>query len=368
MIDLAYIDERANSAVSKELESPTIGEKSRAEIKAKSLKHIAGFEIQDEEAEKKLLDEMIASQRKLLETFVSDRKKVRDSLQTLGVTPLAVLPTVAWTEICQQTKLFRFQPDKNGMVGVNRHNLNTGLPAARPATLVDKVLERKPRNGTPEELAEAFAKDDWEGFLLLCFPNYSDSQSNDLTTKLVLPTPPADVAAILLKAQSRALKVAAVPEAVRLGDSPGALAAKARYTARDNWARAQGYEDYADWVKRDPIVYTEQGTATAIIAQFGEFPIEKMVVDMVVDSDKLIPDVVHDLSPSVFIDQQEHYRRMIEMQRYQHQAILGLAGSGGGGGYSIPNGGIMGIGTTTGTADASGQFLVTNTTNRLFGA
>ncbi len=105
----------------------------------------------------------------------------------------------------------------------------------------------------------------------------------------MLPTPPADVVATLLKARTLALNVAAVPEAVRFVQSPTELYTSATVNPQDEWARRQGYADYADWVKRDPIVFHDHGTASAIIAQFGDFPIEKEVVDMVVAGNDLIP-------------------------------------------------------------------------------
>lgn len=320
MTSLAYIDGATSAAVIKELDRPTIDDKARAEIKTKASKRIAGFQVYDQAAENKMLDEMIADRRARLETFIEDRKKVRESLTSLGVTALAVLPTVAWSDICQRAKLFRFSPNAQNKVRIDRMNFHLMY-------------------GGKAKEAEAGAKAGWTGFLLSLFPAYSEAHQDGHghTATLVLPNPPADVVEILIKAQSRKLQVAAVADAIRLLESPSELVAHTAFTERDLWARAQGYADMADWVKRDPIVYTEEGTATAIIAQFGEFPIEKQVVDFVVASGKLIPDKISALSPLAYSSAPmsmtglaDYQRQMAVMQAHAYQGIPYLANGGGG--------------------------------------
>lgn len=102
---------------------------------------------------------------------------------------------------------------------------------------------------------------------------YSNTRS--IETGVNLPNPPDDVAQILLRVQDLNLGVAATAEAIRFNDTPSVLIA-GTYNER---ARAGEYPD--------PIIFIEQGEAVAVIAQFGDFPVEREVVDRVVNSEHL---------------------------------------------------------------------------------
>ncbi len=257
--NLAYIDEAMDRAVEAEHATPTVPKVARDDAAKQARKLIGGFRVHDGVAERKALDDMIAKRLAALDKFRTDRTAIRDALGKLGVTPLAVCPTGAWWKICKDAGLFVLSPDKEGRVGI-ASNWHEGV--------------KKPDSLKPAELLAKF------------FP---DGISMDSTHKatLILPDPPADVADILCKVQGLKLTVAAVGEAIRFGEKPSELV-KANAHPKDQWAQAQGYEDYQDWLKRDPIIFTEHGDATAIVAQFGDFPIEKTVVDAVVASDSLI--------------------------------------------------------------------------------
>lgn len=134
----------------------------------------------------------------------------------------------------------------------------------------------------------------------LLWPNGVEPRSR-LTLRIKLPPAPAEEKAILERVALKGLptELAVVPEAITLVDDPvsvyigdrehryvevadrirsGILAdAKAR---REAWERA-----IAAW--RDPIVTTTHGTAVAVLVQYGEYPIEKEVVDRVINSDQL---------------------------------------------------------------------------------
>lgn len=69
-----------------------------------------------------------------------------------------------------------------------------------------------------------------------------------------------------------ALNVAAVPEAIRFDQSISSIF----------FSHVIEQVRYEEALRRDPIVYVEQSPATAILAQFGDFPIERELVDRVV--------------------------------------------------------------------------------------
>lgn len=88
------------------------------------------------------------------------------------------------------------------------------------------------------------------------------------------PTPPADVADVLSRAEKAgiAIHVAAEPDAVSFDINPIEYAAEGARARRVAMRAAR---------MADPIVYVRLGSAVAIIAQFGDFPIEKRVIDEV---------------------------------------------------------------------------------------
>lgn len=263
MTSLAYINDTMNGAVIEQLRSPTLDDTDRAEIATKGRKLIGGFRVHDGAAEKKALDDLIEARRKTFVQFRKDRAALYKSLKALGVTALAYCPTGAWYSICKEANLIVLSPDKDGRVGIDSKWADGVKNAAATDTWPVKDLLRK------------------------MFPDGVSLSSSTHRATIILPDPPADVAETLVKAQSLKLTTAAVPEAIRFVEKPSDLV-KANAHPKDAWAQAQGYEDYQDWLKRDPIVFTEHGTATAVIAQFGDFPIEKQVVDAAVSVKTLL--------------------------------------------------------------------------------
>jgi hypothetical protein len=93
-----------------------------------------------------------------------------------------------------------------------------------------------------------------------------------------LPTPPEDVVETLKKiAVLPGIKVAAEPGAVGFSKSPTEIIAE---RMREEWEEEA--REAARIRALDPIIYLEEGPAVAIVAQFGDFPMEKALVDAVV--------------------------------------------------------------------------------------
>lgn len=272
---LAYIDDVMDRAIEAEHGTPTIPKKDQDGAAKRGRKIIGGFRVRDEAAERAALDGMIAKRRDVIQQFRIDRTTIRDTLSKLGITPLAVCPTGAWYKICRETGLIVLAPDAQGRVRINPKFAKD---------FANKSAERA------AAFADGAARTDWPGMLKRMFPDGIEVASSHVKATIILPDPPTDVADVLCKAQTLKLTVAAVPEAIRMAEKASELMKVANQNPKDLWAQEQGYEDYADWLKRDPIIFTEHGTATAIIAQFGDFPIEKDIVDSATKADDLISD------------------------------------------------------------------------------
>jgi hypothetical protein len=95
---------------------------------------------------------------------------------------------------------------------------------------------------------------------------------------ITFPEPPADVVEVLrrVKATDLSVRVASEPSALSLSTDPILYVADS-LTRRDVEMRESRARAGAD-----PIVYVRLGEAVAILAQFGDFPIEKRVIDSVI--------------------------------------------------------------------------------------
>lgn len=296
--DLATIDRVVNAELDRRHDraKQSLTDADRKQAKAASTRYIAGLEVMDEEAEKAALDKMIADRRAEIASFRKARGIIEAAFAAVGVTPLAVVPTSVWAALCVRAGLFRMAPDASGRVGLARSAFD-GFKALRP------------KDGGYAYEAETLAHDDWPSWLLRLMPNHSSwdsiSGSGAFAATLVLPLPPADVAQTLVKASKAVvggpagvyhpgtdtvsigpmpatLRVAAVAEAIRFKETPSQMFRQEMATRAAEEARAKA-------LRNDPIVYAEHGGATAVLAQFGEFPIEQALVDAVVASDELIP-------------------------------------------------------------------------------
>lgn len=338
--DLAVIDHTVDKALTALTENiiHTPDQKVAAAKAARTI--VAGFQVHDDEAEKTYLDNLIAGKRKAVETFRADRKKVRDELSVLGLTPLAVVPTVAWEAICIQAGLFLLAPDARGQVKLNRNGfipvtdrLNT--QAKREAAILDWV------------------KHNYVGFLKAMLPGQREPVHQSMIATLVLPQPPEDVAKTLLKARKRNLKVAAVAEAISFAETPVQL-------YRAEIARQDAERAMLEAIRRDPIIYTEEGTASAIIAQFGDFPIEQEVVEFVINSDNLISEkpTLAEVTTGGASTMSELYRQQMQArnqmlqgqlsQQYGYQTYVG-GGVTSAGNATTTLGGYAGINNQTAT-------------------
>lgn len=316
MEELAYLDRTVTKALEARLAEPASDEMKKA-ASGVGKRVVAGFELHDDDAERAELDRLIGRRNAAIERFHADRRTLEAKLPTPA---LAIVPTIAWNAICMKTRLFRLAPDATGQVRV--------------------LVSRKPKQAEP--LGGFFSgswtgigagrdvkrAEEWHDALLEMLPGYQDVPKQDarqqvfISTPLptaatvILPQPPADVAAKLIATTNAGLKLKVAAEAGAIGfkESLGDL-------------RKQALSEEARRIAAmaDPIIYTEEGTATAIIAQFGDFPIERAVVEAVVSSANLVPDVDDyraGLAPADLDVSGRWHERMIQEMQKQTQSAM----------------------------------------------
>jgi hypothetical protein len=259
--NLAYINDVFHEKTEAEIQAPVLAQ-SQLEIVAKeSRRVIAGFHITDNSRRETAYREQIEKRRTLLDIYRVNRDQLRKSLEERGVTPRAILPTTAWERICIANEIYRLEPDVHGKVWVDRR-------AVEPNGRFDKWMKQ----------LDALSH---EEFLQKMLPNYQEADGLVMLATLVMPTPPKSVVETLLKCDGLYLSVAAVAEAVNFLETRYELAMHAR-ALRDAEEKARQRR------LADPIIATELGNATAIVDQFGEFPVERETVDRIVDSEQLL--------------------------------------------------------------------------------
>lgn len=305
------IERTVDEALAHETKSPKLKPQALDYVRQVATHRIAGFEIHDPETETALCDRLITLRRKDIAAFQAHRKDIRAILKDRGVIPLAVVPTSAWAEICRASGLFRLFPDQAGVVNIANTAFDIFKDVSYPA---DKIAE--------------FVKRDYRAFLLRLFPDYQEPETGKVAVHLALPPPPADVAATLLKVKDADLGLVVQAEALGFQETPVQMfqnkqaADAAEQVNMPHWQKA-GYSSYEEWRIKCPIITSAHGTATAVLAQFGPFPIEQEVVERVVNGDKLLADLSPIDEITFPVDSSETFaqafmKRLDELARKSH--------------------------------------------------
>lgn len=340
--NLAYIDTSVGAALEKEVQTPTLTTEAAARAaKARDIKLVAGLVVADDSAAaaERIREEARDARRAKIGQFQHDRLEVIEKLAKLGIAPRAVAPRAVWERLCDTHDLYRLSPDTKGRVGVqDGKTLISRLEIwARVFNLAFWLgggiaawalfwMTRSPAD-LPYEPWRPYALGalvlvgivtwggemitEGDGFVALSyralvggllrayrfvphrtllrqyFPKRTSAETRYSTPQVtvILPNPPEDVAARLLQVRELALEVAVVPEAIGFLETP------AQVYRDDLQASHDAYEERmrARWeLLRDPIITHRHGTAVAIIDQYGDFPMEKKIVDQCVHSEFLI--------------------------------------------------------------------------------
>jgi hypothetical protein len=253
----AYI----NDAVTDVLEHPA---PVQAKFDGVPIRVVGGFHLADPSLEDEAIKAPMADYNVGVAAFRADRTAALRECSERGIKPLAVIPVATWRHICEATGLFRLHPSQDGVVHFAR-NAFAGIKDDRRMSGADQI--------------EWLAQNDWTAFLRRLFPNgESVSPSFGYPATLVMSIPPADVAETLLKAKDLDLWVATVAEAVSFKETPSELYRHVRSME----------EAVAKMLRDDPIIYFERGCAVAVLAQFGDFPIELQVVNRILSAEQLM--------------------------------------------------------------------------------
>lgn len=206
--------------------------------------------------------------------YGTDAAHLNRVLDTYKVKPLAVLPTMAWYRLCVASGLFFIKPDENGAVHIDMGQMLNFISAKR---------YRWSSPSRKEAIQEYLDSQTWAATL----KDFSRGQNaflsapyvtSDRQIKFDMPTPPADICELLQKIAPLNPATVAESGAFSLGADPVQALLDAKESKTFGY---RGYASYAEWLEKCPIVYVRNMTAVAVMAQFGDFPIEKEVVEKV---------------------------------------------------------------------------------------
>lgn len=316
---LAYINSTFEEVLDKQITAAPASVKARAA--KESVRTIAGFAIADPAAESRVINKHLES----MKAYALNRASLIAELSKKGIPVLATLPTDLWDKICTASDLIRFTPDAHGRVSIEelhgtteelfrKSETTTLITVATTMALLfgavamylftpTRPLQWMAMSGIwvaasamstllitaifGTTLAKKMfrAKLTWTGEAGLSkLFKFTGANGYNNQIGISLPTPPADVAQTLLTASSAGyqLKVAAVREAVTYIPSLQDTMVNTnhrRLRELEEEARIRAIEEAR---RRDPIVYIESHGVIAVIAQFGDFPVEKALIDKLV--------------------------------------------------------------------------------------
>jgi hypothetical protein len=279
---------------------------------------IGGFRVPD--AKKR--EAVMAQRKRQIDNYNETRSALEQKLAGLDVKPLAILPTKIWKRICEESGLYRFTPNAFSMVPVNTSFLKRfqfaalilsitlwgGIAAGEITRIILFTKHASTINNVATFILLAatvvtvvvFTNIEPNGFIkvdgwITCqltrildwwphkwvmkmfFPDRENVATSTVLAPIEFPTPPAKVVAILQRIASLRPSVAVVAEGFQFTAPPSKILRKQVENHTQRRIRA--------WAERpDPIIYVEHGHVTAIVAQFGDFPIEREIVQRVANN------------------------------------------------------------------------------------
>lgn len=334
---LVLLDRAVNAAVAHELGEgghDTDALKALG-IEPKRKRNIAGIRVVSNAARDAEHDPAAARLFDNLLRYRTDRQLVTDKLKRVGVEPIAVLPRSAWDRICAESNLYRFVPrgdtvriDTSALLAEAQKEakaeealigeqscgnwkvplvlLAASLGAAyfhSPAWLAmsacfglwaicaysrKEVMWYERRALESKHLRARVEHHEKAGSIIAMLwpkciePAAKANTEEDAEIRIALPEAPAEVVERVLAVERARLPlhVAVVAEAISFKESVADAVLRSRTKFWEDVARMEA-------LKRDPIHYVVEGSAVAIIDQYGEFPIEQAVINQVINSEHL---------------------------------------------------------------------------------
>ena len=338
--NLALLSQAVAGAVAEELGEGTHDTAALAALGVIPQRHrmVAGLRVISNAARDAEVDTVSAERMDRLLRYRSDSELVTQKLERVGVKPLAVLPLSAWEHIADKAGLYRFQPKGDTVrVGNTDAILNLAWEKAREEARAEMKLNHTrlkqllfkylgvaaaigsipaglyfgsftafgitavcgfmsfgvseflgmPSDGSlrPKFKAhlKAFVDEQYQAGTLpkYLWPDMVES-SKGAQVRISFPEPPEDVQKRLIAAERARLPlhIAIVPDAISFRENPVNAILKEQ-DAR--WAAER-----AASLSQDPIAYVVEGFAVAVIDQYGDFPIEREVINEVVNSEHLV--------------------------------------------------------------------------------
>ncbi len=334
---LQILDTAANVAVAGEIERPQLTAHAVGAAQERALKVIGGFAVHDADAEERARADFLTRRREKALQYQADRKTLEGELSKRGVTPLGFAPAGAWDYLCQRSGLYRLRFDRDSQILVKNpvvattpglwavpvwllsltvsvtvllgfvlaYNALSVLPGylwllSAPVAVMGVLvcLVAAVSHIHPEAAAEMtldhyqvlermifrfkLGRMSHEDRLRLVMPQqytyYDRHDGRQLTAVTVaLPDAPADVQEQLVRiADMHDLETVAVPEAIAFVPPLPQQLGRALRQSQGELQDALRLERLR--LHADPIVTVRLGTAVALVAQFGDFPIEEAVM------------------------------------------------------------------------------------------
>ncbi len=345
---LQEIDILVRKAIAREKKSPTISAAEAQVIENFRFRIVVGVIIEDTAAKAAKLEEYKTNRRNKILAYCSDSDALIKRLDELDITPCAMMPRRAWERICKESNLLQLVPSYYGRFGISTriarsfeeeaksyfkalhrvlvitigclssvamsfhgsklwHATAIGIMVALIiqaivfcrywwysengewvpgiTNLIKPLVRKKVKN---------FTMQPWPYIVKILFPGGGSIAGNCKThVTFVIPPAPENIKEVLYKARSFSLCVAMMPEAISFlepledvllqgsgSQGPGDMDTLLK--------RVEEEESRQEKNTRGQIIYIEHGSAIALLAQFGDFPLEKETIERILRSDALI--------------------------------------------------------------------------------
>lgn len=345
-VGLDVVEATMREAIDAQIRKPQLTDEELERITQKSQRSVAGFKITDPQIKTRLEDEAREELKKRWSHYESTRESMTQKLKQMGINPRSVLPGKVWNRLYKTAGLYQLRVYEDDCIRLETEELkqkigikereyiaqilvlyailivSVGIGAGYLSYLHEGILvgsiivgilssfsafivavmtfmDESPIPDFLEGMmsrvqgvwmkrrARKFAEQtSWQDFLRIVMPeqrSYSGFYSNNIAkVKVILPEPPADVSEILARVEDGIdLKVAVDPECFGIeGGIRGVVDAELKKSKEEQ-------ERHFD-LGRDPIVLWEMNGVVAVIAQFGDSPFERRVINVIANEHDLL--------------------------------------------------------------------------------